>query len=80
MQLTLNRMKDRITRLRSMHGYSRQEMGTVLDTPPNTLKNYELGYRPISLRYVLKIRQVFGEAWFQWVMVATEKLPNKINK
>lgn len=75
MTISVKQITKRAMQLRKDHKLSRSAFELRLRVPKATIKNYELGYRPLALAYLLTIRKVYGEDWFQWIMGVTKTKP-----
>lgn len=58
----------RIRRIREAMNLSRPKFSDLLDVPPTTLKNYELGYREVGGDFLIKMGKKFGGETVLWVM------------
>lgn len=75
MEDLISKIAHRALQARKDHRLSRPKFAAKLNMPPTTIKNYEMCYRTMSLEYILKFREVFGEEWFNWVTYATNDKP-----
>jgi DNA-binding transcriptional regulator YiaG len=68
-ELKLFRQKMRV--LREHYGLSRPKFAELLDIPPTTLKNYELGYRTPSLECLMNINTSQFSPHVAWLLDRT---------
>lgn len=52
----MNRLKE----LRAQKGLTQDELGKKLNVRSNTISNYEIGERNISIKNLIKMRELFG--------------------
>lgn len=65
---TISITANRIRRIREAMNLSRPKFADLLDVPPTTLKNYELGYREVGGDFLIKMGKKFGGETVLWVM------------
>lgn len=58
----------RIRQFRESLGLSRPKFADILDVPPTTLKNYELGYRTTGSEFLIEIGKKYGASVVLWMM------------
>ncbi|MFR9704950.1 helix-turn-helix domain-containing protein [Aeromonas sanarellii] len=71
--------RQRLRQLRETLGLSRPKFAALLDIPPTTLKNYELGYREIGGGLLLRIINTPGLSDYAvWLMKGSLIIPEQV--